>query len=84
MVLVTGLEPVRILLRRILSPLRLPIPPHEPIRKCVDYINIMILQSQGTVSTFNGEEKTRNRNIKLLIEISLSLKLAYINIYKGD
>ena len=34
MVLVTGLEPVRILLRRILSPLRLPIPPHEPIRKC--------------------------------------------------
>ena len=29
MVLVTGLEPVRILLRRILSPLRLPIPPHE-------------------------------------------------------
>ena len=28
-VLVTGLEPVRILLRRILSPLRLPIPPHE-------------------------------------------------------
>ena len=32
MVLVTGLEPVRILLRRILSPLRLPIPPHEPIR----------------------------------------------------
>ena len=34
MVLVTGLEPVRILLRRILSPLRLPIPPHELIRKC--------------------------------------------------
>ena len=28
-VLVTGLEPVRKLLRRILSPLRLPIPPHE-------------------------------------------------------
>ena len=32
MVLVTGLEPVRILLRRILSPLRLPISPHELIR----------------------------------------------------
>ena len=30
-VLVTGLEPVRILLRRILSPLRLPISPHELI-----------------------------------------------------
>ena len=28
-VLVTGLEPVRELPRRILSPLRLPIPPHE-------------------------------------------------------
>ena len=47
MVLVTGLEPVRILLRRILSPLRLPIPPHEPIRKCVNDIIIMIVQSQG-------------------------------------
>ncbi len=33
-VLVTGLEPVRMLLRRILSPLRLPIPPHELIIKC--------------------------------------------------
>ena len=31
MVLVTGLEPVRVLPRRILSPLRLPIPPHEQV-----------------------------------------------------
>ena len=28
-VLVAGLEPARMLVRRILSPLRLPIPPHE-------------------------------------------------------
>ncbi len=36
MVLVTGLEPVRVLSRRILSPLRLPIPPHErPFFRCL-------------------------------------------------
>ena len=29
MVLVAGLEPARIFVRRILSPLRLPVPPHE-------------------------------------------------------
>lgn len=33
MVLVTGLEPVRELPRRILSPLRLPIPPHELVSR---------------------------------------------------
>ena len=36
LVLVTGLEPVRILLRRILSPLRLPVPPHEHFQALKD------------------------------------------------
>ena len=31
MLLVAGLEPARDCSRRILSPLRLPIPPHQPI-----------------------------------------------------
>ena len=52
MVLVTGLEPVRILLRRILSPLRLPIPPHEPIRKCDEDNIIPTDQSQGKLQFF--------------------------------
>ena len=42
LVLVTGLEPVRILLRRILSPLRLPIPPHEHFFKRLRIITLMI------------------------------------------
>ena len=71
--LVTGLEPVRILLRRILSPLRLPIPPHEPIRKCDNDINIMIVQSQGKYTPL---EMTTNRNINLLIENSYSLQFS--------
>lgn len=35
MVQVVGVEPTRMLLRRILSPVRLPIPPHLHILLCV-------------------------------------------------
>ena len=44
-VLVTGLEPVRILLRRILSPLRLPVPPHEHFQALKDN-NIKVVVCQ--------------------------------------
>ncbi len=50
LVLMAGLEPARILLRRILSPLRLPIPPHEQInshlsilRDTIDFVNYLFL-----------------------------------------
>ncbi len=45
--LVTGLEPVRDRSRRILSPLRLPIPPHQ-------HMNNMILGSKGILILING------------------------------
>ena len=35
--LVTGLEPVRVLPRRILSPLRLPIPPHSHMAEVIGF-----------------------------------------------
>ncbi len=38
MVLVAGLEPARMVIPRILSPLRLPIPPHEHPSKRLDTI----------------------------------------------
>ena len=55
-VLVTGLEPVRELPRRILSPLRLPIPPHElvlPLR-CLDIVarRLTHVKHQMTISLF--------------------------------
>ena len=49
MVLVAGLEPARILVRRILSPLRLPVPPHEQDALVVR--SIMIARTQVFVKS---------------------------------
>ena len=49
MVLVAGLEPARILVRRILSPLRLPVPPHEQAALVVR--SIMIARVSGFVKS---------------------------------
>jgi len=40
----------------------------------VNNINIMNVQSQGTLFTSKRQQKTRNRNINVLIEISLTIK----------
>ena len=45
LVLVAGLEPARRLIRRILSPLRLPVPPHEQDALVVCWIMIALNQT---------------------------------------
>ena len=43
--LATGIEPVRILLRRILSPVRLPVPPRQ--HTIIDFIKFNSLMGEG-------------------------------------
>ena len=69
MVLVAGLEPARYLYRGILSPLRLPIPPHERNNMKLDKKTL----HQSVQSFFWRRHPDLNRGIKVLQTLALPL-----------
>ena len=76
MVLVTGLEPVRYCYRGILSPLRLPVPPHQPNE---NYYSIGKMKKQ----LFFLENLTVERVILKAEEIKTIFLLYFFNLNKG-